>query len=280
MTKPLTTNNVMKYEANISPDLRLQILKRDDFICHNCKSQAPLVYLGVKSLIPGKTGENDPANLVTFCAACLNADHGDRIYTPTVSWEERMVQLRQFIESRYDGKQFEKEQANQIIQYVDNYLKPHHILTTAERFEIGKAVHKYGFDTVFSNLNNAYYDKIQYDGDQITLESKNEFVKAISKYAYVSNLGVVERAIRFGVGQCRSKYGPFCERSTKKDFRDYVDDLRRAGYTNSQIELDLKEEVSHHISSYEEITDFERWMSRHKKELVEKAAAQPPQRSF
>ena len=270
----------MKYEANISPDLRLQILKRDDFICHNCKSQAPLVYLGVKSLIPGKTGENDPANLVTFCAACLNADHGDRIYTPTVSWDERITQLHQFIESRYDGKQFEKEQANQIIEYVDNYLKPHYILTTEERFEIGKAVHKFGFSTVLSILDDAYYNKIQFDDGQMTLESKNEFMKAISSYAFVKKLVGVEQAIRLAAGYCRSKYGIFCERSTKKDFRDYVDDLRRAGYKDSQIELDLKEEVSRHISSYEEITDFERWMSRHKKELVEKAAAQPPQRSF
>lgn len=280
MTRPLTTNNIMKYEANITPDLRLQILKRDEFICHNCKSQAPLVYLGVKSLIPGKPGENDPANLVTFCSACINADHGDRIYTPSIPWNERMTQLRQFIESKYDGRQFERQQANQITQYVDNCLKPHYILTTAERFEIERAIHKFGFNTVLSILDDAYYNKIQFDNDQMTLESKNEFMKAISSYAFVKRLKGVEQAIRLAAGYCRSKYGLFCERSTKKDFRDYVDDLRRAGYNDAQIESDLKEEVSPHISSYEEIADFERWMSSHKKELVEKAATQPPQRSF
>ena len=270
----------MKYEATITPDLRLRILKRDNFVCRNCGAQAPLAYLGAKSLIPGRPDENDPANLITLCAACMNADHGDRIYAPSISWDEKLAQLQQFVESKHEGKHFAKEQTRQIVQYIDSCLSPYHSLTPAETFSIEKIIHKSGCDKVFSILDDAFYDKIKYENDRMTLESKNEFMNAISSYSYVKSLSGVEQAIIFAVGYCRSKYGRCCGHSTKKGFREYVDDLRRAGYKDAQIEKDFKEEVSRHISSYDAIADFERWISRHKKELVQKEAALPPQRTY
>ena len=40
----------MEYEANISPELKLQILSRDAFKCTNCAAGVPDIYLGVQSL--------------------------------------------------------------------------------------------------------------------------------------------------------------------------------------------------------------------------------------
>ena len=78
--------------------------------------------------------------------------------------------------------------APEIVQYMESCLSPYHSLTPAETFSIEKIIHKSGCDKVFSILDDAFYDKIKYENNRMTLESKNEFMNAISSYSYVKSL--------------------------------------------------------------------------------------------
>lgn len=72
-------------------------------------------------------------------------------------------------------------------------------------FGIEKVIHKFGFKAVISIFDDAFCDKIKYENDRMTLESKNDFMNAIASYSYVKSLSGVEQAIIFAVGYCRSK---------------------------------------------------------------------------
>ena len=55
----------------MTPRLRFEILRRDNFTCRYCGRSAPSVVLHVDHIFPrSKGGTNDPANLTTACADC------------------------------------------------------------------------------------------------------------------------------------------------------------------------------------------------------------------
>lgn len=58
-------------ENSITPKIRFEILKRDNFACHYCGRKAPEVTLEVDHIEPySKTKNNDSENLITACKEC------------------------------------------------------------------------------------------------------------------------------------------------------------------------------------------------------------------
>lgn len=58
-------------DAPVSPRVRYQVLRRDNFACRYCGRPAPVVALEVDHVVPRALGgTNDPSNLVTACADC------------------------------------------------------------------------------------------------------------------------------------------------------------------------------------------------------------------
>lgn len=62
----------MEYKReNISPSLRYDVFRRDNFTCQYCGRKAPTVELHVDHIIPvAKGGTNDFNNLITACYEC------------------------------------------------------------------------------------------------------------------------------------------------------------------------------------------------------------------
>jgi hypothetical protein len=68
----------------VSKNLRYEILRRDNHTCRYCGASAPDVKLEVDHIVPVTLGgSDDPANLVTACAAC-NAGKSARPATEKV----------------------------------------------------------------------------------------------------------------------------------------------------------------------------------------------------
>lgn len=58
-------------ESLLSPKLRFEILKRDNFTCQYCGKKGPEVVLEVDHIKPYKaTKNNSPGNLITACKEC------------------------------------------------------------------------------------------------------------------------------------------------------------------------------------------------------------------
>jgi len=67
----LKPKKVKRRESPISPRLRFEILKRDNFTCQYCGRKAPEVELEVDHIEPySKTKDNSPENLITACKEC------------------------------------------------------------------------------------------------------------------------------------------------------------------------------------------------------------------
>ena len=62
---------VIKRELPVSPKMRFEILKRDNFTCQYCGRKAPEVVLEVDHIEPySRTKDNHVENLITACKEC------------------------------------------------------------------------------------------------------------------------------------------------------------------------------------------------------------------
>ena len=70
----------------VSKALRFEILRRDNFRCHYCGTEATQTELHVDHVVPQSLGgTNDPSNLVTACAECNSGKAGRTLDEPVLA---------------------------------------------------------------------------------------------------------------------------------------------------------------------------------------------------
>lgn len=114
----------------LSPRVRFEVFKRDEFTCQYCNRKTPQVVLEVDHVIPRAEGGGDEyENLVTSCWEC-NRGKGatllDRtapvadIHEQTVLLLERELQLKEYAEVRRQQRLREDKDISALIVYWDD----------------------------------------------------------------------------------------------------------------------------------------------------------------
>ena len=76
MTEPQLHRLIRNSNGKISPKLRLQILKRDNYTCRSCHRQLSPIELQVDHIIlRSKGGQPSLQNLRTLCKTCHTINH-------------------------------------------------------------------------------------------------------------------------------------------------------------------------------------------------------------
>lgn len=79
--------------SKVSKALRFEILRRDNFRCHYCGSEASQTDLHVDHIVPQSLGgTNDPSNLVTACAECNSGKAGRTLDEPVLAAVDEKAQ--------------------------------------------------------------------------------------------------------------------------------------------------------------------------------------------
>jgi len=129
----------------LSPKLRFEIFKRDQFTCRYCGRRTPDVVLEIDHVVPvAEGGSDDPENLVTACYEC-NRGKGatplevipvgeDDVHYRTILLAERELQLREYNTLMRRVREREEQQAKELVDYWCAlwYLDPQ----TARHFEV------------------------------------------------------------------------------------------------------------------------------------------------
>ena len=77
----------------VSKALRFEILRRDNFRCHYCGTEATQTELHVDHVVPQSLGgSNDPSNLVTACAECNSGKAGRTLDEPVLAAVDEKAQ--------------------------------------------------------------------------------------------------------------------------------------------------------------------------------------------
>lgn len=77
----------------VSKALRFEILRRDNFRCHYCGTEATHTELHVDHVVPQSLGgTNDPSNLVTACAECNSGKAGRTLDEPVLAAVDEKAQ--------------------------------------------------------------------------------------------------------------------------------------------------------------------------------------------
>ena len=79
--------------SKVSKALRFEILRRDNFRCHYCGTEAAQTELHVDHVVPQSLGgTNDPSNLVTACAQCNSGKAGRTLDEPVLAAVDEKAQ--------------------------------------------------------------------------------------------------------------------------------------------------------------------------------------------
>ena len=116
--------------VGISPALRFEIFKRDDFTCRYCGQKTPNVVLEVDHVVPVcDDGTNDELNLVTSCWSCNrgksgtpldNIIQGEDPHEKAVMMLETARQVREYNEIKKQIREGEEEDIDELLCFWDD----------------------------------------------------------------------------------------------------------------------------------------------------------------
>ncbi len=228
-------------EANISPELKLEILKRDNFTCQYCHKAAPKVYLCVDYVTVFENDNfalDDPTNLICCCAQCHNErhEHGRIIMTPLTMAEERLEQFFQYTSFLPADLRIHSEMIKHIEAFINGKLNYEFVLTRQHLFPIEKELRRHEYPEVIQKIDDAFYNSIKIGpDDKITEASFNTFITNIPKYLYHSCRTPVEQTIHFLKGTIASRYGERYRTGSTQRLAKFRYELNEAGYTDNQV---------------------------------------------
>jgi len=111
----------------ISPKIRFEVFKRDNFTCRYCGRKTPQVVLEVDHIIPvSKGGTDDMDNLVTSCWECnrgkgatlLTEIHNElSLHEKTILALERELQLAEYNEVKRRQREREDREIDELLDY-------------------------------------------------------------------------------------------------------------------------------------------------------------------
>lgn len=105
----------------VSKRLRYEILRRDTHACRYCGATAPDVKLTVDHVVPTALGGSDePANLVTACAACNSGKSSSSPDAPIV--DDVAADALRWARAMERAAELQTADRAAITQYVDDFL--------------------------------------------------------------------------------------------------------------------------------------------------------------
>lgn len=119
----------------VTPKVRFEVFKRDNFTCRYCGRKTPEVVLEVDHVVPvAEGGTDDMDNLVTACWEC-NRGKGKTLlgevsgslslHDQTVLMLERELQLREYNAIKERIRKREDEDIDELISYWDELADGH-----------------------------------------------------------------------------------------------------------------------------------------------------------
>ncbi len=119
----------------ITPKIRFEVFKRDDFTCRYCGRKTPQVVLEVDHIVPvSKGGGNDIDNLVTSCWECnrgkgatllTEMDNELNLHIKTILTLEREIQLAEYNEAKRRQREREDSEIDELLGYWDKLANGH-----------------------------------------------------------------------------------------------------------------------------------------------------------
>ena len=120
---------------SVSPKVRFEVFKRDNFTCRYCGYKTPKVILEVDHVIPrSKGGPDEINNLVTSCWECnrgkgatLLSDipNEPSLHDKTILMLEREMQLAEFNEIKRRIREREDNQIDELLAFWDDLASGH-----------------------------------------------------------------------------------------------------------------------------------------------------------
>lgn len=215
----------MGERKSIPNKVRFEIFKRDNFTCQYCGKSAPEVVLNVDHIEPvSKGGTNDLYNLITSCFECNNGKRDKRLIDKSVLEKqhnelsilnERKKQIEQLMEWKKELKNFEKNQAEILKEYIEESLITH--ITDAGLKNINMWLKKYSFEELISATDKAI-ERYVY--------KPNEFIfSKIERVAYYTKNPVPEyvKHSRYAIGILRNRGLYFNENVVRELVESWID---------------------------------------------------------
>ena len=149
----------------ISPKVRFEIFKRDNFTCQYCGRKTPDVKLELEHIIPViKGGTNDITNLLTACEECNIGKSDNSLndntlienqYKEIINQNENIRKVRKM----HKLKLFcEMNNETECKIFEEDLLRIHGIkLDEGGREYIKRLVRRYGIYQIFETLNRLYF---------------------------------------------------------------------------------------------------------------------------
>ena len=249
----------MEKRKQISKKVRFEVFKRDKFQCQYCGRNAPDIVLNIDHIKPvAKGGDNELYNLITSCFDC-NSGKKDRLLSDdrAVSkqkkqlelLQERKVQLGLLMEwkmSLIDGADDELEKIN---EYIEKQIYP---FATSDSFK-GKLklmIKKFGFNDIVSAIDQAIVKYLRYDKSGcLTQESVNVALSKIGGIATLNNRPEIDLKIAYIKGICKNRFSYWDAQEGAILLNNYVNELRKKGWSEQDIVSDLEGELIPHAKS-------------------------------
>lgn len=227
----------MTLEAKITPQLRFEIFKRDEFTCQCCGKATPHVVLYVGYKVPvEKGGTNDENNLETRCYDCSEQK-------PLEHLSERREQLEMMIEWKKGWRTYKSDCLDLVIEYIHSKM-PGYSLKEKAKKEVAKALNKYTVAKVLDTIDDAAEKTLKYDGnDELIRDSVEAYILNIHKFLYVDSQPVIRQKMFYVCGICKNRFNYWNREKGMQILETYVDALKRHGYNEGMLIKDMDDEV-------------------------------------
>lgn len=248
-------------DADISPGLRLEILKRDKFTCRCCGQQVPKVVLCVDyvqdpSNLKGVHKEDPEGNLVTLCTTCHNNYHHAMQPTALEMMETRKHQLKQLIEWKQNWADFDSYAVQLVVDYVNSKLE----IFTLDRntvTQIANAFKSHHILTIIDIIDEAYRKSVQFTSSgKIIKKTAEEFVRKIPIFICHAAKTPLNQKIGYVRGACCNEYGQGVRSEATSLLTSYSDALLANGYANDMVMKSFDESIIPAVNYYPTWSEF------------------------
>jgi hypothetical protein len=145
-----------------------------------------------------------------------------------------------------------------LITFIEQKIKPF-TLNEIGRAKIASLLQKHTYDLLIECVDIGYYQYIKLDeSGQPTKESIEVFMDKIGGIAHNKTLSPVDKEIRHVLNAGKKAFNYWNENNAKNTLKDYVYQLQKGGWSDDQIEDDLKNEV---IRAVNKSKNWSEWMN-------------------